>query len=199
MHTDTQRKDVGRAGFGELRKEKGKMNNIKKMILSALFLAIGMILPFFTGQIPAIGSRLLPMHIPVLLCGFVCGWQYGLTVGLIVPIFRSLVFTMPKMMPTAIAMSFELAVYGAAVGFLYAKLPKKKISIYISLLVAMILGRVVWGLISIPLYGISGGSFSAAIFIAGAFTNAIPGIILQIIVIPAIVMALTKIGVLKSE
>lgn len=174
------------------------MNNMKKMILSALFLAMGMILPFFTGQIPAIGSRLLPMHIPVLLCGFVCGWQYGLTVGLITPVFRSLIFTMPKMMPTAVAMAFELAAYGAVAGFLYAKLPKKKISIYISLLIAMLAGRFVWGLISIPLYGITGGSFSTAIFIAGAFTNAIPGIILQIIVIPAIVMALAQTGVLRN-
>ena len=174
------------------------MHNIKKMILSALFLAMGIILPFFTGQIPAIGSRLLPMHIPVLLCGFVCGWQYGLTVGLIVPIFRSLLFTMPKMMPTAVAMSFELAAYGAVAGLLYTKLPKKKISVYISLLGAMIAGRVVWGLISIPIYGIAGGSFSTAIFLAGAFTNAIPGIILQIIVIPAIIMALSQTGVLKS-
>lgn len=175
------------------------MNNIKKMILSALFLAMGMILPFFTGQIPAIGSRLLPMHIPVLLCGFVCGWQYGLTVGLIVPIFRSLIFTMPKMMPTAVAMAFELATYGAVAGFLYAKLPKKKLSIYISLLVAMIIGRIIWGLVSIPIYGIAGGSFSTAIFVAGAFTNAIPGIILQIVAIPAIVMALAQTGVLRSE
>ena len=175
------------------------MKDMKKMILSALFLAMGMILPFFTGQIPAIGSRLLPMHIPVLLCGFVCGWQYGLTVGIILPIFRSLIFTMPKMMPTAIAMAFELAAYGAVAGILYTKLPKKKISIYISLITAMLAGRLVWGLVSIPLYGIAGGSFSFAIFIAGAFTNAIPGIILQIIVIPAIVIALTQIGVLKSE
>ncbi len=175
------------------------MNNMKKMILSALFLAMGMILPFFTGQIPAIGSRLLPMHIPVLLCGFVCGWQYGLIVGIILPIFRSLVFTMPKMMPTAVAMAFELAAYGAVAGVLYTKLPKKKGSIYISLIIAMLAGRLIWGFVSIPLYGITGGSFSTTIFIAGAFTKAIPGIILQIVAIPAIVMALTQIGVLKSE
>lgn len=174
------------------------MNNIKKMILSALFLAMGIILPFFTGQIPAIGSRLLPMHIPVLLCGFVCGWQYGLLVGFILPIFRSLLFTMPKMMPTAVAMAFELAAYGAVAGILYARLPKKKVSIYISLLGAMIVGRVVWGIVSIPLHGIAGGRFSSAIFIAGAFTNAVPGIILQIIVIPAVVMALSQTGVLRN-
>ncbi len=182
-----------------LNQEEKRMKDMKKMILAALFLAMGMILPFFTGQIPAIGSRLLPMHIPVLLCGFVCGWQYGLTVGIILPIFRSLIFTMPKMMPTAVAMAFELAVYGAVAGILYAKLPKKKLSVYISLITAMFAGRVIWGVVSIPLYGITGGSFSTAMFIAGAFTNAIPGIILQIVAIPAIIIALTQIGVLKNE
>jgi len=168
------------------------------MVLSALFLALGFILPFFTGQIPAIGSRLLPMHIPVLLCGFLCGWQYGLLLGLIMPIFRSMLFSMPPMMPTAVAMAFELAVYGAAAGFLYAKLPKRKCSVYISLLIAMIAGRLVWGLVSIPIYGIAGKSFSFALFLAGGFTNAIPGIILQIVAIPIIVIALEHAGVLQN-
>lgn len=174
------------------------MNKTKKMILAALFLALGMILPFFTGQIPAIGSRLLPMHIPVLLCGFVCGWQYGLAVGLIVPIFRSMVFGTPPMMPTAAAMAFELAVYGAVTGILYAKLPRTKPCIYVSLLAAMAAGRVVWGIVSIPLYGIAGKSFSAAIFITSGFTNAIPGIVLQIVAIPMIIMALERAGVLEN-
>lgn len=181
------------------------MRRTKKMILAALFLALGMILPFFTGQIPAIGSRLLPMHIPVLLCGFVCGWQYGLIVGLIVPVFRSMIFSMPKMMPTAVAMSFELATYGAVAGFLYAgfsktyvRFSKTKRFIYISLLAAMIAGRLVWGLVSIPLYGIAGQGFSSAIFVTNGFVNAIPGIILQIIVIPVIIMALERAGVLKN-
>lgn len=50
---------------------------IQNMVLSALLLAIGLVLPFLTGQIPEIGSALLPMHIPVLICGFICGWQWG--------------------------------------------------------------------------------------------------------------------------
>jgi len=174
------------------------MNKTKKMVLSALFLALGIILPFFTGQIPRIGNALLPMHIPVLLCGFVCGWQYGLIIGLIVPIFRSMIFSMPPMMPTAVAMAFELAVYGAVTGILYAKLPKTKPFIYISLLVAMVAGRLVWGIISIPLYGIAGKSFSIAIFVANGFTNAIPGMILQIVAIPIMIMALERAGVLKN-
>jgi thiamine transporter ThiT len=84
----------------------------KKMVLSALFIALGLVLPFFTGQIPQIGSRLLPMHIPILLCGFVCGAPFGLAAGFITPLLRSLIFGMPPMMPTAVAMAFELAAYG---------------------------------------------------------------------------------------
>ena len=49
---------------------------IQNLVLSAMLLAVGIVLPFFTGQIPKVGSMLLPMHLPVLVCGLVCGWQY---------------------------------------------------------------------------------------------------------------------------
>lgn len=78
------------------------------LVLAALFLALGLLLPFVTGQIAAFGSWFLPMHLPVLLCGFVCGWPYGLAVGFVVPLLRSFLFGMPPMMPTAVAMAFEL-------------------------------------------------------------------------------------------
>ena len=126
---------------------------VKHMVLGAFFLALGMILPFFTGQIPAVGSMLLPMHIPVLLCGYVCGWQWGLLVGLVTPLLRSAVWGMPPMMPVAAAMAFELAAYGAVTGFLYGKMEKSPVSIYISLLSAMAAGRIVWGVVSVFLYG----------------------------------------------
>ena len=173
----------------------------KKMVTAAFFLALGIVMPFLTGQIPGIGSRLLPMHIPVLLCGFVCGWQYGLLVGLVTPILRSAMFGMPLMMPAAVSMAFELAVYGAVTGVCYRKLPRKNASIYISLVTAMIAGRLVWGLVSIPLYGIAGGgkAFSWQMFAAGGFINAIPGIILQIVLIPVIVMALQRAKVLEHD
>ncbi|MGN0373488.1 MAG: ECF transporter S component [Enterocloster sp.] len=172
-------------------------NTMKKtatfdLVLAALFLALGIIMPFLTGQIPGIGSKLLPMHIPVLLCGYVCGWKYGLLVGFVVPLLRSMMFGMPPMLPTAVAMAFELAVYGACTGILYAYLPKNNASVYFSLIGAMIAGRIVWGLVSMPIYGIAGKAFSFQIFLTAGFLNAIPGIILQIVLIPAIIIALKR-------
>ena len=164
----------------------------KNMALTGMFIALGLVLPFATGQIPEIGSKLLPMHIPVLICGFICGWPYGLTVGLITPILRSVIFGMPPLFPTAVAMTFELAAYGFLAGFIYKMLPKKNFMIYFSLLMAMIGGRIVWGVVSYILYGASGTSFAMNTFIAGAFVEALPGIILQIVLIPPIVIALKK-------
>lgn len=175
------------------------MNKTKKLVLSALFLALGIVLPFFTGQIQQIGNMLLPMHIPVLLCGFVCGGPYGLIVGIIVPLLRSLLFTMPPMMPTAVAMAVELAAYGLVTGLLYPKFKKKKFGIYITLITAMIIGRIAWGIASFVLYSILGNPFTWQIFAAGAFLNAIPGIIVQLILIPIIIYALNKANLLENK
>ena len=174
------------------------MKQTKKLVLSAFFMALGIVLPFLTGQIQQIGNMLLPMHIPVLLCGFICGWPYGLVVGLVTPLLRSAMFGMPPIMPTAAGMAVELAVYGTVTGVMHSKLPKKIPYIYVSLLGAMIAGRVAWGIVSIALYGFMGNRFSMAIFLSGAFLNAIPGIILQIILIPAIIIALKKARVLED-
>lgn len=174
------------------RKLVGERSATENLVLAAMFLALGIIMPFLTGQIPGIGSRLLPMHIPVLICGYVCGWQYGLLVGFVVPILRSIMFGMPPMMPTAAAMAFELAAYGAVTGILYEKLPKSNWSVYVSLISAMIVGRVVWGLVCVPLYGLTGGAFTVQIFLAGGFLNAIPGIILQLVMIPVLVISLRR-------
>jgi len=171
-----------------------------KMVISALFLALAYVLPFLTGQIPEIGAMLCPMHIPVLLCGFICGWPWGLGVGLAAPILRSLLTGgFPPMFPTAVCMAAELAVYGAVSGLLYRILPKKKLNIYISLLGAMILGRVVWGIAMFACTGLSGGEFGFAAFMAGAVTNAIPGIIIQIILIPVLVMVLENTKLWKKR
>ncbi len=174
------------------------MKQTRKLVLSAFFMALGIVLPFLTGQFQQIGNRLLPMHIPVLLCGFICGWQYGLAVGLMTPLLRSAMFGMPPIMPTAAAMAVELAVYGAVTGILYARLPKKNSYIYVSLISAMIAGRAAWGLVSIPLNGIAGSRFSVGIFMAAAFQNAVPGIILQLVVIPAIIIALKRAGMMND-
>ena len=167
---------------------------IRKLTYAALFLALALVLPFLTGQIPQIGSALSPMHIPVLLCGFLVGWPWGLAVGFIAPLLRSVIFGMPVMVPGAVAMAFELAVYGLVSGILYRLLPKKKWSIYVTLIVAMLAGRVIWGIARLIIASLSGNSFTWALFLAGAFTNAVPGIILHIVLIPVIVMGLEHAG-----
>lgn len=169
------------------------MNNKKsllKLVLAALFLALAYVLPFLTGQIPEIGSMLCPLHIPVLLCGFICGWPWGLAVGFIAPLFRSVTLGMPPLFPTAVCMAFELAAYGAIAGWMHQKLPRRRPYIYVSLLTAMLLGRLVWGGAMFVCLGITGGGFTFAAFLAGAFVNAIPGILVQILLIPVLVMAL---------
>lgn len=176
-----------------------KKTNVKTLVLAALFLALALVLPFLTGQIPEIGSMLCPMHIPALLCGFFCGWPWGLAVGLIAPVLRSVMFGMPPMFPVAICMAFELATYGAVSGLLYSKLPRNKGSIYISLLTAMVVGRLVWGAARFVCAGLDVSAFGLSAFWAGAITTAIPGIIVQIILIPILVMALEKYSPVSSK
>ena len=161
-----------------------------RLVYTSMFLVLGLVLPFLTGQIPQVGSMLCPMHIPVLLCGFFCSWPYGLAVGFIVPILRSLTFGMPPLFPTAVCMAFELAAYGAVSGWMHKIMPRKKSYIYCSLLTAMIIGRVVWGGAMFLCMGIDGGGFTFSAFLAGAIFNAVPGIILQIVLIPILVMIL---------
>lgn len=171
---------------------------IINLTLAAMFMAIGLVLPFLTGQIKQIGSMLLPMHIPVFLCGLICGWQYGLIVGFILPILRSVLFGMPILFPTGIAMAFELATYGAVIGWLYSHSRWQcVIALYRCMIMAMLAGRLVWGVVQIVLLGINGNGFTWKMFIAGAFLNAIPGIILQLILIPAIMVALNRTGLVR--
>ena len=163
-----------------------------RMIFAAVFLALALVLPLLTGQIPQIGRHLCPMHIPVLLCGFFCGPVYAMLIGFIAPLLRFLIFGMPPIMPTGIAMCFELLTYGLISGLLYEALPKKKIYIYVSLIGSMVAGRVVWGVVKTVLYGMGKIEFGFAAFISGAVIDAVPGIILQIILIPVLVMILEK-------
>lgn len=168
-------------------------NNVKKLAVAAMLFAVGMILPFFIGQIPAIGKMLLPMHIPVLLCGFIVGWPYGALIGFLLPIVRGLVFGMPPLYPNAIAMAFEMATYGFVSGFLYSRAKWQCTRmLYISLISAMIAGRIVWAFAEVILLGIGGNSFTWKMFISGALLNAIPGIIVQLVLIPLIMVALKR-------
>ena len=167
-------------------------NKSRRLAYSALFLALALVLPFLTGQIPTIGKALSPMHIPVMLCGFICGPLWGVAVGAVAPLLRSVLFGMPAMFPGAVAMTLELATYGALSGWLYRLLPRKPWSIYAALIAAMIGGRLVWGAARFVLAGLSGSEFPLSAFLAGAVTGAIPGIILHIVLIPLLVMGLER-------
>lgn len=176
-----------------------KNENVKNVVNAALCLALCMVLPFLTGQIPQIGSALSPMHIPVLICGFICGWPYGLVIGFIAPLLRFMLFGMPPVFPTGIAMAFELAAYGTATGILYKKLPKTVSGIYFSLIGSMLTGRIVWGIAMTIIAGVSQAQFSFQAFLAGAFLNAVPGIICHLILVPVIIIALQKAHVIGYE
>ena len=163
--------------------------DIQRLVLSSLFLAIGLVLPFLTGQLKEIGDSILPMHLPVMLCGIICGWQYGLTIGIIMPPLRSLIFGMPPLYPNSIWMALELATYGFVVGLLYMKSKNKSVGyLYFSLIASMISGRIVWGASKAILLGLGGKSFTIKAFIAGGFIDAIPGIIIQLVLIPVIIL-----------
>ncbi len=167
-------------------------NHIKNLILSALCLAIAMYLPFLTGQIQTIGNMLCPMHIPVFLCAYICGWKWAAAVGLVSPFLRYAAFGMPPIMPIGIGMAFEMMTYGIVAGLLYKILPKKTLNIYVSLIISMIAGRIVWGIARLVIAGVVADAFTWQMFISGALLTAVPGIILHIILIPIIVMALRK-------
>ena len=170
-----------------------KKNELKNLVIAAMLLAVGLVLPFLTGQIQQIGNMLLPMHFPVILCGLICGWKYGLGGGFILPLLRSAIFGMPVMYPNAIAMAFELAAYGFFVGFLFSHAKWQCIkSLYRCLIMSMVLGRAVWGIVMTVILGLGAEGFTLTAFLSGAFLNAIPGIIAQLVIIPGIMLALNR-------
>ena len=172
----------------------------KNLSLASMFIAIGLILPtLVTMHVPEIGRMLLPIHIPVLFCGLICGRKYGLIVGFILPLMRGFMFGLPVLFPNGASMAFELATYGFVIGSIYHHIaPRKNIfSLYLSLIVAMIVGRIVWGTAMALLLGLGGGYFTWQLFIAGAFVNALPGIVLQLILIPVIMIALNRAGLVR--
>jgi len=169
-----------------------KNKKLYQVALSGLFLAVALVLPFITGQIPQIGKALCPMHLPVLLCGFFCGPLYGLLVGAIAPILRSVLFGTPVLFPSGISMCFELATYGFVVGVCYLKLPKKVWTVFVSLIIAMIAGRIVMGIANVILYNIKGSTYGIQAYLAGAFVNSVWGIVLQLVLVPTLVIALKK-------
>ncbi len=166
--------------------------HLKKLVISAICLALCMVLPFLTGQIPTFGNMLCPMHLPVLLCGMICGAGWGGAVGFIAPLLRFAIFSMPPIYPKGIAMSAELLTYGIIAGLMIALLPKKLPYIYLSLISAMLAGRIVWGVVRMLITVFGGAPFTLALFLAEGFVNALPAIILQLAIIPPTIAILKK-------
>lgn len=170
-----------------------KNGPIKNLTLTAMFLALGLVLPFLTGQIQQIGNMLLPMHIPVFLCSLICGWKYGLPMAFVLPLLRSFLFGRPALYPNAIGMAFELATYAFVIGFLYERSRWQCTkALCRCMLIAMVAGRIVWGAVQTVLLGFGGSAFTFQAFASGALLNAIPGIILQLVLIPAVMVALDR-------
>ncbi|MBE6777779.1 MAG: ECF transporter S component [Ruminococcaceae bacterium] len=164
-----------------------------RTVLAALFLAVGLVLPLLTAQVKEIGDSLLPMHLPVMLCGLLCGAAYGTAVGAMLPFLRSVIFGMPPLYPNALWMALELATYGLVIGLVYAALGRRRLlHVYVSLLTAMLVGRLVWGASKALLLGLSDKGFTLQAFIAGGFVDALPGIVLQLILIPLLMTLLRK-------
>ena len=166
-----------------------KKNTVKQLVFAAVCLAIGLILPsvFHTLAIP--GTIFLPMHIPVLLCGLLCGWQLGGFIGVIVPLLCSALTGMPPIFPTGVAMVFELCAYGLLGGLFYRKL---KWNVYLALIGGMVCGRLVSGVANAVFMGMADKAYGLQAFVSGAFVTALPGIAIQIVLIPLIVLALEK-------
>lgn len=163
-----------------------KKGNLKNSVSTALCIALGILLPVFFHAV-GLGSAFLPMHIPVLLCGFLCGWPYGAVCGLLTPLLSSLLTGMPPIFPVAAAMMPELCAYGLLSGLLY-----RKHNLYFALLGAMLGGRIVSGLANLLFLGMAGKPYSFSIFLSSNFVQALPGIIVQIVLIPLLVLALQK-------
>lgn len=173
-------------------KNKEAKNTTLRLVFSALFLALSIILPTVISMgSQQLGQTLLPMHIPVMLAGFICGTPYGLAVGFIAPLLKSILTGLP-VMSSAVSMAFELATYGALCGFMYKLFPKKIGFIYPTLIISMILGRIVNGFISYLIATSAENEFILESFITLTTVKALPGIIIQIAIIPLIIIALRK-------
>lgn len=160
---------------------------IRTLILAAMLLAVGVVLPSITGSIKEIGDSLLPLHLVVMLCGVVCGWQYAMPVGAVLPFLRAAFFGMPPLYPNAVWMSAELITYGLVIGFLFSLRKKySRIWLLVCLVCSMLAGRVVWGITKAILLGVAGKPFGFEAFLIGGFVDAVPGIILQFILVPLV-------------
>lgn len=163
--------------------------SIKKMTITGCCIALGIILPMAFHMIPNAGSIFLPMHIPVLLCGILCGWQYGAICGILTPFLSSTFTGMPPaaMLP---AMMCELFTYGLTSGLLsqFVNFKNPLASTYTHLVGAMLAGRIVSGIVNALIFRV--GNYSLEIFLSAALFTAIPGILIQLIIIPILMYIL---------
>lgn len=172
-------------------------DRIRKIVFTGLCIAIGLVLVQVIKFIPIPwpGAVLLPMHIPVLICGFLCGRAYGALAGFLLPLIAFVLTGMPPIFPTGISMMLELATYGFLTATLYHVTKGK---ILISLIGAMIGGRIVMGIVNVILFNFTDNAYGIAVFISAAFVTALPGIIIQLILIPAIIQGLKRAKLMPS-
>lgn len=165
----------------------------KKLVLTALFIALGLLFPQLFHLFGA-GPVFLPMHIPILICGFVCGAPYGAFCGLVVPLLSSVLTGMPVFYPTALAMALELCTYGLMTGLLYLRL---RWNVYPALLVSMLCGRAVSGIANAVLLGVAGKPYGWQTFLTASFVTGLPGIAIQIVLVPLLVALLVRFKVIQ--
>ena len=167
------------------------MNKTRKLTLTAMCLALGVILPQAFHMIPNAGNIFLPMHIPVLICGFICGPFYGLTVGIITPCLSHIIFSMPPAMMLG-QMIVELGVYGLCTGLFnqIITINNELLKYYLVLIISMVVGRITYGICNALLF--KAGNYSLSIWLSAAFIKGLPGIIIQLVLIPTIVKTIKK-------
>lgn len=174
-----------------------RKSNLYSLLVTAILLAVGIVLPFLTGNVQVLGQAISPLHIPVLICGLTCGWAWGAALGVVLPLLRSVLFGMPPLVPVAIPMAFEMAAYGALCGLIYPMLRKKMGgkaygAMLISMVIAMVAGRVVGGVAKAVVMGIQGNAYTFQAFVTAYFVNTAVGAVIHLIVVPLVVMALEK-------
>ena len=166
-------------------------SNPKKLVTTALMIAMCVIIPMLFHGVPQAGPTFLPMHLPVFLTGFICGPVYGLLCGIAGPALSAALTGMPAG-PMIPSMMLELAVYGIVTGLMYRSLPMKNhmAKTYTTLILAMLIGRITYGIANT--YLIQAGSYNMNVWLGFAFVTALPGIVIQLIFIPLIVDILER-------
>jgi len=172
------------------------MTKTKRVVIAGLCVALGVVLPVAVHSIPNAGNILLPMHIPVLLCGLICGPWYGLACGILAPVLSSMISGMPPAayLPPMVA---ELAAYGLISGLCIRLIKGKSQTarVYTALIAAMIVGRIAYGMMNALIFRV--GEYSMELWLSGTFITAAPGILVQLVIIPIIILALQKAKVIE--